>query len=301
MSNGKALPLLGMVGHNEPDGFGEATTAAYYNAAITACRAVNPNVQFYGPMASFLQWFDFATQTSNRMTGFMWDAFPTGSNPAPTDTTLVGTTEFSQNFHDASVNTTDSNLRAFMVGGYSISSDGNVPNTTADSSYPMALAGAKWAIDALNNSRLPVYMCKWTHCADTINGFIGTLDVINGSGNICPYGWFIAQAVRKVFGSRWQVPTAPAGFYTLAVSPSAGHCTLLAVNYGGGSRSGTVAFNHWPVNTSGNATAQVWQLGTQSTDYTSTDPATVIPNLTVTLGVTSSVTFPDPSITIISI
>jgi beta-glucanase (GH16 family) len=304
MSNGKALPLLGMTGHNEPDGnYDEATAASYYNAAITACRAVNSNVQFYGPMGSFLRWFDFATQTSNRLTGFMWDAFPTGGNPSPTDTSLVGTTEFSQNFHDASSNTTDSNLRAYMVGGYSISSLGaSIDTNSADNSYPMALATAKWAIDALNNSRLPVYMCKWTHCADTINGFTGTLDVIDGNGNICPHGWFTAQAVRKVFGSRWQVPTAPAGFYTLAVSPSAGHCTLLAVNYGGGAQNNkTVAFSRWPVNGNGNGTASVWQLGTQSQTYTATDPATVNPNLTFTGGVSAPMNFPDPSITIISV
>jgi len=301
MSNGNPLPLVGMVGHNEPDNFGEATAASYYNAAITAIKNVNANAAVFGPMASFLQWFDFDTQVSNRLTGFMWDAFPTGSNPSTTDTTLVGTSEFAQNFHDASVNTTNAGLQAYMVGGYSISSDGNVASS-ADSSYPMALAAAKWAIDALNNSRRPVYMCKWTHCADTVNNFAGTLDVINGSGQICPVGWFYAQAVRKVFGPRWQVPTTPAGFYALAVSPSPGHCTMLLVNYGGGTRNAqTVAFSHWPVNTSGNATATSWQLGTQSQGYTNTDPATVNPNLAVNSGVTAAMNFPDPSITIISI
>lgn len=308
MSNGKPLPLLGMTGQNEPDGgqptpvIDEQTTANYYNAAITACRAVNPNVQFYGPMAAFLRWFDFATLTSNRLTGFMWDAFTTGSNPAPTDTTLVGTTEFSQNFHDASVNTTDSNLQAYMIGGYSISFNGlPPPQTSADSSYPMALATAKWAIDALNNSRLPVYMCKWTHCADTINDFAGTLDVIDGSGNICPAGWFTAQAVRKIFGARWQVLTAPTGFYTLAVSPSYGHNTLLCVNYGGGTQNGkTVAFSHWQGNPTGNGTANVWQLGTQSQTYTATDPASTS-TLTFTSGLSAPMNFPDPSVTIISV
>jgi hypothetical protein len=96
-------------------------------------------------------------------------------------------------------------------------------------------------------------------------------------------------------------PDSSWGFSTVAVSPSSGHCSLLVTNIGGGAQnSKTVALSHWPVNSSGNATATVWQLGTQSQGYTANDPATVT-SVQVNAGVTAPMNFPDPSVTIISV
>jgi hypothetical protein len=283
-----------MAGHNEPDGFGEALSVSYYNAAITACRQVNPAVQFFGPQTTSLLWTDFATQVQNRLAGFAWDMFPTGNNPGATDNTWAGVAESSGNFASASSAVQDTNVAAFLIGGYAISSD----NAPGDASYPGAYLCAKWCIDAVNNSRLPVYMCRWEEVAT--NDFAGFLDIVDNSGNINPSGWFMAQAVRKVFGTRWHV-TGPANFFTLATRPSAGKATLLVVNYGGGTQNNkTVAFSHWPFNGNGNGSATVWQFGTQSQTYTTSDPATVSA-VGFTNGVSVPMNFPDPSITIISI
>jgi hypothetical protein len=72
----------------------------------------------------------------------------------------------------------------------------------------------------------------------------------------------------------------------------------MVVNTDSTSKSGTIAMSKWPVNSSGDDSATVWQL----------DKSVVLPgtdgkrfNTQVSKGVTGQLTFPGPSVTIVSI
>jgi hypothetical protein len=76
---------------------------------------------------------------------------------------------------------------------------------------------------------------------------------------------------------------------------------LLVYNVGNGSKSGPVALSHWPVNTTGVATATVWQMTTAQNGPGKDGTSSTVSVGGTTPGVTASMNFPDPSITIISI
>jgi hypothetical protein len=70
------------------------------------------------------------------------------------------------------------------------------------------------------------------------------------------------------------------------------------VNAGHGNKSGPVAFSHWPVNSTGNGTANVWQMNGKTLLPGKDGARFTVP---MTAGVTGTVSFPDPSVTIISV
>src|SRR6185437_13332026 len=81
MPNGKPVPFIGCVGHNEPDGFGAATTASYYSAMISAVKAVKSSYVVLGPIWSFYQGSNtksFLQACSPKPDGVTWDAFNDG-------------------------------------------------------------------------------------------------------------------------------------------------------------------------------------------------------------------------------
>jgi hypothetical protein len=71
----------------------------------------------------------------------------------------------------------------------------------------------------------------------------------------------------------------------------------MIVNPGKGAQnSKTVALSNWPINATGNATANVWQM-TSAVQAPGQDGTRTTIN--VTAGVTAPMNFPDPSVTII--
>jgi hypothetical protein len=124
----------------------------------------------------------------------------------------------------------------------------------------------------------------------------GTSGLIDENMNITPKGYLMAKGVRNVVGQRWAVTTNSAGLLVCTTTPSAGHMTMMVVNAGQGAQnSKTVAFSHWPINSTGNGTANTWQMTSSSTGDGTTG------TVAVTSGVTAAMNFPDPSITIITL
>jgi hypothetical protein len=69
----------------------------------------------------------------------------------------------------------------------------------------------------------------------------------------------------------------------------------MIVNNGeGAQRAKTVAVGHWPMNSTGTATASIWQMSLSAQQGSTS-------TLAVRAGITAEIDFPDPSITIISI
>jgi hypothetical protein len=108
-------------------------------------------------------------------------------------------------------------------------------------------------------------------------------------------GHLISQGIRTIYGPRWNVRTNAAHLLACAVTPSSGRLGLMIVNNGKGAQGGkAIALSHWPVNSSGNGTVDMWQMS-HAVQMGSSRA------LAVKAGITATIDLPDPSVTIISI
>lgn len=298
MSNGAPFPILGFIGQDEPDGQGEDTVASYYREFAPAVKAVSNDLLIGGPQTSYIQWTDFGTK------GFPLDVFSAnyfqGGDSRPVDDmSWVNNNQWAGIAQAAAG--AGGNLKATMMGGYGLDWNCGSP---ADNSYVGALFAAAGYIDALNNAKLPFWPCKWDAQGDGTCGVItatrqaGQYYGVTNQQQITPKGYFYAEGVRNFHGPRLQVSKAPSQLKVVAVSPAVGRVSVMVVNTGPSAQNGTIAMSKWPVNSTGDATANVWQM-----DSTIKLPGTDGKRTTVQVskGVTAPLSFPGPSVTIVSI
>lgn len=311
MPNGKKFPLIGMMGEDEPDckGMAISTVASYYNALGPLLPS---GVVLVGPNTCFENggWSSFPTQVP-LLGVYSWDTYVQDTSSGytrPGDPTALNgftdqPTRFSNDAAGASGNVSRK-PNAFFIGGYNID--------TACQAAPMnSYVGAiflAWAIiQSINNSALPFMACMWDGFADGTCGMVtGSAPPDDQSGDnyygvnstlrLTPKAYMAGQGVHSVYGPRWQVPTNGSGMMTCAVTPASGRFGLMMVNQGLGNKSGTVALSHWPVNSTGNGTANVWQINTSqiSPGIPGSTSTTIVSS-----GITGTINFPDPSVTII--
>ena len=310
MPNGKRLPVIGFTGQNEPSAGDPAPwndPNGFYNQIVANCKNVTlPGGGAYivaGPVpaAVFPDWTSWAGFTA-AVAGidiFTWDNFFEGS-PTPggvpmsrlqTPQSQGGVSDYFSDglLRQVSPNVTYQPSLAYMPAG-------NMDSAVADiamGDYRGAVWDALQHIQCANCSPVFAYNEKWDSALQGPAGFL--LDTEPAVGNpITPAGYYNGRAVRTTTGPRWNVPTNAIGFFCIACNPSASDLTMKIVNAGQGSRSGTIAFSHWPINSTGNGTLNMWQMTSSSTADGNRS------TITVTAGVSQTVTLPDPSITIIS-
>jgi hypothetical protein len=119
----------------------------------------------------------------------------------------------------------------------------------------------------------------------------GGFQVVDQNGTIHPSAYMLSRAGQFVSGTAVSC-TITGSVYTLACKRGSSSFGVMLANYSGASVSGTVAFSHWPVNSSGNGTVNMWQQ-TSSNAAGSTTP------VTVATGVTSTITLPSMSVTVL--
>jgi hypothetical protein len=290
MPNGKKLPVIGFECQNEPDGhLDSATLLSYYNAMVTAVKGVNPAFLVCGPTTSFAGALEPAFhQGATTLDVYDWHTYVGGYPSVPSPP--YATTRFTSDANSVSASNLKSNTQAMLLGEYNIDFNVQDPDMLT---YVGAMFDAVALMQSINGSKVPFWAAIWDAYLNTNAG------IIRSDNSIVPGGRFLAQGVRTIYGPRWNVPANSAGLLTLAVSPTAGAFGLMIVNAGQGNRNGTVALSHVPlqsggaINSSGNGTANVWQQSAAS-------PNGAISTVTVTAGITTSISFPDPSITIIS-
>jgi len=288
MANGQKFPLIGMGGEDE-SGMDSGTMQGYYNQFIPRVKSVNNNLLIFGPINSTPDPKDFANGVSG-LDVFCGNGFTNLHGNADSMDSVNNSWVASETW--TAVSGTQK-YRGFSSGG----SDWDCVGGQLFS-YPEAMLHCKQMVTALNNAQAGTICCFWGGLADCgLMDYPSSGGPHSGSGLIYPIGYWFAQGVRKITGPRWRVPTNSTSMQTVAVTPGSGRFGLLVFNVGNGSKSGTVALSHWPVNSTGNGTASVWQMTS-----TSNGPGKDGRNSTVTVtnGVTQSITFPDPSITIIS-
>ena len=301
MPNGSPFPLIGITGTDEPDPSFVATLDSYYNNMLPKIRSINPNILIAGPTCAFLSLTGFANYNVPGLDIFSWNMFTMGSSVSPsvqaTDMTPVPNNASASRLGTETASASSigsSNLKAFMQMGYSIDFDAASP---AEESYVGALCVAKWAIDRLDVANRQCFAGWWQMC-DRPGYAAGTADLIR-NGSISPPGYMIAQGSHKLYGTRWNTPTNAAGLRVLGLSPGAGKASVMIANVGRGAQTNKqIALSRWPANTSGNGQATVWQMGS---NVLSRGIDGTVSTRNVTAGVVDAITFPDPSVTVISV
>jgi hypothetical protein len=294
MPNGKKFPLVGVGGYDELDN--EATSVSYYNAFGPAVKSAAPGVKIFGPVDSFFnQAQDFGAKVSS-LDWFGNNNLSHWNTTGTNDTTPLTTDDFSE-WGSMTNALSAGNIQMAGITSFSWDWDCGDGGGTIGWGANGAMYACKQIMQALDNARFPFFLGVWGGWG---NGTCGIITDGGGGANplVTPCGYFFAQGVRHVYGPRYRVPTNSTGMFTCAVVPTSGSFGLMVLNIGNGNKSGTVALSHWPVNSTGNGTANVWQM-TMSQNAPGQDGTHSTVN--VTAGVTSSITFPNFSITIISI
>lgn len=329
MPNGKKFPLIGMTGHNEPDNFGEATVVNYYNDMGPKVKAVSSSLLIMGPSTSARLWGDFPTQVST-LDVYAYDTFTgfvDGSARDPFNVSNITTQGFgvpTRYGDDANASSTSLTRKPLAISnaGWGPAVGAGDDSVAMDNSYLGCIFMGNRLIQGADNSYVPYWGGKW---GGIDNGEYGVATWSNQNGystwpnsnpsgywgfdgvttKVTPKGYMMARCVRNVFGPRWNVPTNSTGMQTCAVTSAAGKFAIMVVNSPGtGNKSGTVALSHAPVggssslNSSGTGPVNVWQVTTAQT-LPGMDGATS--TVQVTNGVTSVMSFPDTSVTIISV
>jgi hypothetical protein len=292
MPNGKKFPIIGFESHNEDDGnpnynVTPSIRIAYFNAMASAVKSVSSSLLTFGPTCSF-----FGSQMptfQNGATNFdVYDAhmYNQGNDPGVPAVYQQGAPSAA----GTGLTSWPANGKVCFLGEYNISyacSGANLRN------WASSMFVANTLMQYADAMPVQAWAGIWDAIGDSDCGIIAAEDQPN-SGTIYPNGYLLGKAVRTVTGQRWGVPTNSTGMRTMAVTPAAGRFGLMILNNGQGTKSGSVALSHWPVNSSGNGTINMWR----QTSATTADGVST-PNISVTSGITQSISFPDPSVTIL--
>jgi hypothetical protein len=279
MPNGKPFPILGFESQNEPDNMSVDRIVPWYNAMWSAVKAVSPNLLCCGPTTSWAG--NFMPDYQQKVTGldvYDWHTYQGGypSVPSPRYSQSKGASDAG-----ALKNVRLDGLRAMFVGEYNI--DWNCQDPTQHNAEGATWC-ARYLLELLNGCPAPLWGAVWDAWGD------GTCGVImDPSMGIVPTGWMLGQGGKRLFGQRWRVLNAPGGLLVCATTPSPGHCAVMIVNPGAGQQSGPLALAKWPVNSSGDGSAEVWQLTNSSRNTTQAAVKAGVLQLLV----------PDPSVTFV--
>jgi hypothetical protein len=304
MSDGRKFPLFALAGHDEPNAstsLGESGVGSYYQAFGPAVKSAAPGVLILGPSNDYIGWTDFASSQYTGLDIFCYDYFQGGGFGRATDTTPLRSNNF-QSIANAANSAVTNNVKYVSFGGHG--TDWNTNDATMASAV-----GAMWCAQALmiglNTVKVPQLACCWGGFGNGTGGIVADPGNPGSSNNKSsvptpnPKGYWMKQATKNAYGPRWKTTTNASGMLVTATTPEAGRATIMCLNVGRGAQNNkSVAFSHWPVNASGNGTANVWQM---TLAQTGVGQDGVYSTVSVNAGVMPNLNFPDPSITIISI
>ena len=305
MPNGKRCPVIGFIGQNEPSPGDDLV--GYYTQIVSNCKNVTlPGggtyiVQGPCPDSVFLgtgNWASFS-QSVPGIDVFQWDnffedgGFPVGGTPMSRLQTPQSSGGVSDWFSNG-IQTQVSNTVAYQPTAYAPC--GNMDAAVADPAmgdYRGAMWDALQRIQSANCSPVQAWNQKWDSALQGPAGFLLNTDP-SPTNPITPAGYYNGRAVRTTTGPRWNITTNSANLISMACTSNVDITVMIVVAGQGAQNNKTVAFSHWPINSTGNGTLNVWQMTSANTaDGTRT-------TVNVTAGVSQQLSFPDPSVTIIS-
>jgi hypothetical protein len=296
MGNGSRFPLVGMFSQNEPDNMSVDAIQPSYDAMWDQVKAVNPNILMTGPVTSWAA--NFMPNWQQRVRGldvYDYHVYAGGYTddinnpglPKPRWTGAIGKATADFNAINGTLNTT--NVKAILTSEYNCDWNCRDP---AQHTYEGATWAAAYLVTCLDMAPLPYWATVWDAQSD------GTCGVLDDNMNLNPLAYLISQAVRAIFGPRWQVTVNRKGYLICACTPAPGRAAMMIVNPGKGADSGPIAFSHIPGIQSGNGTANIWQL-TSAQNGLNQDGAKFSAQMTA--GIVPNVNIPDPSVTLVTV
>lgn len=298
--NNFSMPIWGWEIGNEDIGVNDknvdvGTYSSYFNAAAAAIRAIDPKAKVMGPVAntyvdSQYQQFISACPTVDVIVyhGYMGCSnFPSQQQACQYQTTLSSINQSIKSIANAHGQSNP----IIMNGEWNIDGCDVGDNLT---NYASAVFGANWMLSMANGGTNNPMGSVWEYYADSSFGLIGGTG--NGSYGISALGHFLSKASQTLAGSRTTCTVVNTGFSisTLALTSST-HFGVMLVNYDpSNSHSGQIALSHWPVNTIGTSPINLWTVN-------QANPAGVTSTVSVTGGLTSTITLAPTSVTILYI
>lgn len=311
MPNGCRCPVIGFTGQNEPSAGQDI--AGYYNQIVSNVKNVTlPSGGTYmvsGPVPDsvFLGTGNWATfsQSVPGMDVFQWDNFPPANSSNAFPMSYLQTPQSQGGISDWYSNgllTQVSNNVSYQPQAYApVGNLGTTGNYSEQADYHSAMWDAIQRILTANASPVQAWWMKWDSALQANWGYLLNPGPA-GANQISPAGYANGKLISTITGPRWNVPTNSANLLTMAVTPANGSFGLMIVNAGQGPQaSKQVALAHWPVNSTGTATANVWQMTNAATGSGGAADQGTTSTVAVTAGLTAAMNFPDPSITIIYI
>lgn len=309
-NNHPTCPVYGFeIGNEDDNGSGQIPGfyVSYFNAGAQAIKAVNSNYKVFGPVFSFagsLQ--SFASQCASNCDHLDYHAYAYGPGDdlqtRRSQTAILGYNLLNNLGNDFSAwrNGGGSASAEIFIGEYN---QNNTFGTGGQNIYMQngtgAVFSAKSIVSGLNASNQFTMGGVWSIFQDSDYGQIGGQDNVNsGTFTPCPSGFMLSRAGKTMFGARAAVAVgsgAGGTLTTLAVKggPTASAFGLLIANSStSNSASGQIALSHWPVNSSGNATINRFEVGDNNPQGSTT-------TLSVSAGLVAATTIPPVSVVIL--
>lgn len=324
-TTGAPCPVYGFeIGNEDNDpstGAAPSFYNSYFNAASVAIKAVSSSYKMFGPVFSFVagvsafttgcaghydaldyHWYEYGTQTE-------FDASKGSGGVGGIVGFLTGTSlGFDYAFGGAVADAISSTTPIF-IGEYNgnntygtLTADGTGNDSPGIcNTYMCDYHGAVFVansilsgLDATNNFQMAGI---WEAYQDSDYGMVGATDVPGGGNTISPAGYLLSKAASTIYGARATAAVGSASpvLKLVAVSggPGATNFAVMLINYSTTtSYTGQVALSRWPVNKSGSGSIHQWLVNSSNT-------AGTVTTVTVTGGLTASITVPAISVMIL--
>jgi hypothetical protein len=309
-ATGAPLPIYGFEIGNEADG-GSGNAPSYYysyfNAASAAIKGVSSSYKVLGPVFSYVSDVSgFTSNCSGNYDALDYHAYLYAGQSQFTSNGGVGSVLTDNNYaFGTEVANGISGTTPIFIGEYNQNdtygtlSGGASPGVcnTYQQNAVGAVFNAQAILSGLNSTNNFQMAGIWEVYLDSDYGIVGGTDCVNSGGNyaIAPGGYLLSKAASTIYGERATVTIGSANppLNTIACTDGTSRIALMLINYSQTTAySGQVALAHWPLNSSGTATINQWVIDAANTTGQ-------VSTLSVTSGLTSTVTVPAASVVIL--
>jgi hypothetical protein len=306
-ATGVPLPMFGWeIGNESQDTVSAATYNSYFNAGADGFHAVDPNYKIFGPVYNAFGNIpsSFVTSCGSRCHALTYHNYKFSGNANPGTAAIIDMTSNPGVFRPSSEAT---NARTFLTNnGFANMSQAfgewamdDTPSSTIDpqqQDHNGAVFAAQWILDGIRVNKGVEYGAIWELVHDQQYGMIQGTG--GPPGGIAPSGYLLSKATDWMWGTRVAdsgVKTGPTGDRLNMLSVKDGfRFAVMIINFSTTqSYSGQVALSHWPLNDTGTATINRWEIS-------SANPVGATTSINVTAGLTPTMTIPATSVVILT-
>lgn len=309
--NGVPIDPLYWEVSNEPN-VGSGTYNSYFNACADAIHAIDAKYIVSGPVSAndFGYVSGLISGSNSTRVGLLNSHFYLycpGSDPIPTNqdccqglpginpaTGLRQGTSGTTFGGEITSNTNGTYMagKPFFAGEYNIGC-GPPDTNNREQTIIGACYAASTLMQLVDTSNVPVWGGIWEY------GPAGNWGVFQPNGaeytaasySVDPQGYLISKGAAVMPGAVANSSAPTGGVNVIATANGTGFAVMM-VNYTTGAKTGSLALSHWPVNTTGTGTVNVWTLSQAALQGSTTTVA-------VTAGATANITIPGQSVVIV--